>query len=79
MQTHNARLGLFLFVVYLLLYGGFVFLNAFAAEAMEATPIAGLNVAVLYGVGLILAALVAALLYGWLARSDPSPPSPEDD
>ena len=38
MQTYNARVGLVLFVIYLILYGGFVFLNAFAAETMEATP-----------------------------------------
>ena len=34
MQTHNARLGFVLFIVYLFLYGGFVFLNAFAAVGL---------------------------------------------
>ncbi|MEM8865524.1 MAG: DUF485 domain-containing protein [Planctomycetota bacterium] len=71
MHSHTTRLGLVLFAVYLALYGGFVFLNALAPEAMESTPIAGLSVAVLYGLCLIVAAFVLALLYGWLAsRAD---------
>jgi len=72
METRNARVGFVLFVVYLLLYGGFVFLNAFAAGVMETTPIAGVNLAILYGFGLIIAALVLALLYGFLCKEEPA-------
>ncbi len=72
METRNARIGFVLFVVYLLLYGGFVFLNAFAADVMEITPIAGVNLAILYGIGLIVAALVLALLYGFLCKEEPA-------
>lgn len=72
METRNARVGFVLFVVYLLLYGGFVFLNAFAADVMEMTPIAGVNLAILYGFGLIVAALVLALLYGFLCKEEPA-------
>lgn len=68
MDSRNARIGLVLFVVYLLLYGGFVFLNAFAADVMETTPIAGVNLAILYGFGLIIAALILALIYGFLCK-----------
>ena len=68
MNTHNSRIGLVLFAVYLLLYGGFVFLSAFAADVMETTPIAGVNLAILYGFGLIIAALVMALIYGFLCK-----------
>jgi uncharacterized membrane protein (DUF485 family) len=66
--ARNARLGLWLFVLYLLLYSGFVGLNAFAPQWMETTPVAGINLAILYGMGLIIAALVLALVYGWLCR-----------
>ncbi len=69
MASRNARLGLVLFVVYLLFYGGFVGLNAFAPEVMEWTPAAGINLAILYGMALILAAFLLALVYGWLCRS----------
>jgi len=69
METRNARIGLVLFAVYVVLYGGFVLLNAFAPETMERLPFAGVNLAIWYGFGLIVAALVLALLYGWLCRA----------
>lgn len=69
MRNHNARLGLRLFCVYLLLYAGFVGINAFAADKMEATPIAGLNIAILYGFGLIIGALLLSFVYGMLCRT----------
>ncbi len=65
----NARYGLLLFGLYLLLYGTFVWLNAFTPNVMGATPFAGINLAIWYGVGLIVAALVLALLYAWLCRT----------
>jgi uncharacterized membrane protein (DUF485 family) len=58
-----------LFGVYLALYGGFVLLAAFAPQAMEATPLAGVNLAIWYGFGLIAAALLLALIYGWARRT----------
>ena len=71
MNNRNARLGFALFSIYLILYGGFVFINAFAPSLMELTPLAGVNLAIWYGFGLIVAALVLALIYGWVA-SNPS-------
>jgi uncharacterized membrane protein (DUF485 family) len=68
MQQRNARFGLRLFFVYLVLYVGFVLLAAFSPATMERTPFAGVNLAVWYGFGLIVAAIVLALLYGWLCR-----------
>lgn len=69
MISRNARIGLVLFSVYLVLYGGFMLLTAFAPETMGSTPLPGVNLAILYGFGLILAAFVLALLYGALCRS----------
>ncbi|NOZ40766.1 MAG: DUF485 domain-containing protein, partial [Planctomycetes bacterium] len=42
----------------------------FSPTTMEATPIEGINVAILYGFGLIVAAFVMALLYGWLCTTE---------
>ncbi len=70
MESRNARVGFILFGIYLLLYGGFVFLNAFGAETMELMPIAGVNLAILYGFGLIIAAVVLALIYGFLCKTE---------
>lgn len=66
----NSRLGLILFAIYLALYTGFVLINALAADWMEITVVAGLNLAIVYGFGLIIAALVMAMLYGMLCKPD---------
>ena len=59
-----------LFLVYLAFYAGFVGLNAFAPRQMETTPLFGVNLAILYGCGLIVAAMVLALIYCWQCRTD---------
>ncbi|MFG0256209.1 MAG: DUF485 domain-containing protein, partial [Rhodopirellula sp. JB053] len=51
-----SRLGLTLFIVYTLVYLGFVLLNAFAADTMDTVVVAGLNLAIVYGFGLIIVA-----------------------
>jgi uncharacterized membrane protein (DUF485 family) len=67
--SRNARQGLRLFAVYFLFYAGFVIVNAFRPDWMERTPVAGINVAVLYGFALIVGALVMSLVYGWLCQA----------
>jgi uncharacterized membrane protein (DUF485 family) len=59
----NARAGLVLFFIYLAFYAGFMGLAAFAPEAMSRPAIAGVNLAITYGMGLIVGALVIAALY----------------
>jgi uncharacterized membrane protein (DUF485 family) len=71
--------GRVLFVFYLLLYGGFVLLNAFDPELMEVTPFAGVNLAILYGLALIAIAFVLALLYDWLCRLLDTPQPPREE
>ncbi|HYG77904.1 MAG TPA: DUF485 domain-containing protein [Planctomycetota bacterium] len=65
----NARLGLVLFFFYLLVYGGFMGLNAFYPDMMRSTPFAGVNLAVLYGFGLILGAVLLAVVYMLICKS----------
>jgi uncharacterized membrane protein (DUF485 family) len=65
--ARNARYGLVLFFLYLAVYTGFVLLNAFGAEWMQ-LEFAGVSVAVLYGLALIVAAFLLSLVYGWLCR-----------
>jgi uncharacterized membrane protein (DUF485 family) len=61
--ARNVRYGLVLFAIYLLLYGGFIALAAFAPARMKEPAVGGINLAVLYGMGLIFAAFVLALIY----------------
>jgi len=67
--VRNSRYGLSLFAVYLLLYGGFMYLNAFKPLTMASTPFGGVNLAILYGLFLIVAAFVLALIYMYLCRT----------
>jgi uncharacterized membrane protein (DUF485 family) len=61
--ARNARLGLRLFTVYVVCYVGYMVLSAFRPEWMKHEVLAGVNLAVVYGFGLIAAALVLALVY----------------
>jgi len=70
--ARNARYGLWLFSLYFAIYAAFVGLNAFSPDVMS-TNIAGVNLAVVYGMGLIGAALLLALLYCWLCRDRNAP------
>jgi uncharacterized membrane protein (DUF485 family) len=67
--ARNSRVGLIFFSIYLLIYCGYVGIAAFAPAQLERTPVAGLNVAILYGLGLIVFALIFAVCYGWACRS----------
>jgi uncharacterized membrane protein (DUF485 family) len=66
--ARNVRIGLWLFAVYVLLYGGFMVMNAFFPQRMGKPVFAGVNLAVTYGFVLILGAFVLALLYMFLVR-----------
>jgi len=72
LAARNARYGMVLFLLYLTIYGGFVGLNAFWPNLMDWTPLWGLNLAILYGLALIVIAMVLALVYSWLCRGRPS-------
>ncbi|MGI9456914.1 MAG: DUF485 domain-containing protein [Aeoliella sp.] len=69
MPQRNARLGLWFFGLYVLLYGSFVLVNAFWPDAMERTPWLGVNLAIWSGFGLIIVAILMSLVYGVLCRS----------
>ena len=68
-QDPNAQLGMRLFVIYSVFYFGFVLVNAFAAHWAEWEPIAGLNLAILWGFALIGLAFLLALIYGLFCTS----------
>ena len=53
-----------------MLYLGFMILAAYFPEQMaRTTPIGSVNVAIVYGIGLILAAFVLAIIYTFISRS----------
>jgi uncharacterized membrane protein (DUF485 family) len=58
-----SRLGLALFAVYCLCYAGFIGVAAFSIKTLERLPFGGVNLAVIYGFGLIGLAFLLAILY----------------
>ena len=60
---YKRKLGARLFIAYALFYAGFVAINLIRPALMEKILFAGLNLAVVYGFGLIIGALILALLY----------------
>ena len=67
-SARRARIGMVFFLVYLAFYAAFVLINAFMPDVMERNVADGLNLAVCYGLALIVAAFVMALAYGWICR-----------
>ena len=68
-SARNSRYGIVLFFIYSSAYGLFVLLNAFAPKVMEREVFGGVNLAIVYGLVLIVLAFVMAMLYGWLCRN----------
>lgn len=67
-DRRNSRIGLWLFAIYCVVYGGFMVLSAFFPTVIASRPFGGLNLAVHYGIGLIVGAFILALLYLVLCR-----------
>ncbi len=61
--SYKQRLGVWMFLLYALVYAGFVAINLIDPAMMESRIIFGLNLAVVYGVALILFALILAVIY----------------
>ena len=62
-MNRNARLGLVFFFVYAAVYAGFVAVCTFRYEWMGTIVVAGLNLAIVYGIGLIALAMLMAVAY----------------
>lgn len=65
LTQQKSRLGVRLFFVYLICYAGFVILGVFKYELLAKTVFAGLNLAIVYGIGLIAFAVVLGLIYNY--------------
>lgn len=63
---YKTRLGIWMFIFYTIVYAGFVVINSMWPKVMEIT-IGSINLAAVYGFGLIVLALVMALIYNALS------------
>ncbi len=66
--AYKSRLGVQMFAFYTVFYAGFVAINLLSPQTMATIVVAGLNLATVYGMGLIVLALVQALIYNRKCR-----------
>ena len=59
----KSKIGLILFGVYSLIYAGFVVINTLIPKTMGTQIFFGLNLAVVYGFGLIILAIIMGVIY----------------
>lgn len=62
-SVYKARIGVYMIILYALVYFGFIVINISNPLLMERIIFSGLNLAVVYGIGLIIFALILALIY----------------
>lgn len=63
---YRMRTGVLLFLLYAFIYLVFVVINLVSPLLMESIVLFGMNLAVTYGIGLILFAILLALIYNRL-------------
>lgn len=71
-ERRKSRIGIRMTLLYSLIYAGFVILSVFQPATMGARAVFGLNLAVAYGLALIIIAFIFALVYNYLCRMPPA-------
>jgi len=61
----KTKLGVILFIVYTLIYSGFVVIGLTDPELMGLEVIGGQNLAIIYGFGLIILEIVRGFIYNY--------------
>ncbi|MDY0104096.1 MAG: DUF485 domain-containing protein [Lentimicrobium sp.] len=62
----KAKLGVIMFFIYTIVYAGFVLIGLTKPELMGLELIGGQNIAIIYGFGLIVLAIVMGFIYNYL-------------
>ncbi len=75
----KTKLGLILFGVYSLIYAGFVVINTLSPQSMGEQVFLGLNLAVVYGFGLIILAIVMGVIYNHICTKMEDKLNPPDE
>lgn len=65
LTRRKSALGIRLFFVYLVLYAGFVAIGVFQYELLAVRVPGGLNLALAYGIGLIVFAVILGIVYNY--------------
>ena len=71
-ERRKSGIGIRMTLLYSIIYAGFVALSVFRPAWTGARALLGLNLAVTYGLGLIIVAIIFALVYNHLCRVPPT-------
>ena len=72
-ELRKSNIGVRMTILYAVIYGGFVFLSVFFPSLMGVESVFGLNLAIAYGLALIIIAIIFAMIYNALVRIPNSP------
>ena len=65
LTKRKSALGIRLFFIYLICYAGFVIIGVFQYELLAIQVLGGINLALAYGIGLILFAVILGVVYNY--------------
>lgn len=74
----KTKLGIWLFILYTIVYGIFVAIGVVNYEALGKPVVGNQNLAVVYGFGLIVLAIIMGLIYNWLCTNYENKMNKED-
>lgn len=63
---YKTKIGIRLFALYCIIYTGFVIINTVKPQLMATKIIAGLNLACVYGFGMIILAIIMGMIYNFM-------------
>jgi len=64
-SNYKSKLGVKMFILYVVVYAGFILINTIDPKLMG-TELFKENLAIFYGIGLIIYALILAIIYNYL-------------
>ena len=64
-SEYKSKLGVIMFILYVVVYAGFIFINSIFPKWMG-IDVGKVNLAIFYGIGLIVYALILATIYNYL-------------
>ncbi|MFW5714350.1 MAG: DUF485 domain-containing protein [Brevefilum sp.] len=76
-EHRKSYIGIVMTIIYAVIYGGFVFLSVFYPSLMGIRTFFGMNLAITYGLSLIVIAIVLAMIYNQMVRTRTSSKKPK--
>lgn len=67
-EQRKSKIGIRMTILYAVIYGGFVVLSVFYPSMMGVEALFGMNLAITYGIALIIIAIFFAIIYNLMVK-----------